>query len=49
MEAAAGIAACVRGALAREAYRPERHYMRGPGPKARAMSTDTRAAAMREE
>jgi hypothetical protein len=20
-------------------YRPERHYMRGPGPKARAMAT----------
>ncbi len=23
-------------------YRPERHYMRGPGPKARAMATASR-------
>ena len=25
-----------------EKYRPERHYMRGPGPKARAISSAQR-------
>jgi hypothetical protein len=25
-----------------EKYRPERHYMRGPGPKARALSSAQR-------
>jgi hypothetical protein len=26
----------VRNFLSRDGYRPERHYMRGPGPKTRA-------------
>ncbi len=25
-----------RGASAKDKYRPERHYMRGPGPKSKA-------------
>jgi hypothetical protein len=29
--------------LARERYRPERHYMRGPGPKHRAQCIDRNA------
>ena len=33
-------------ALQTEAYRPEAHYMRGPGPKCRAKFTHTRNAAL---
>ena len=29
----------VQGAGAKDKYRPERHYMRGPGPKSKARET----------
>ncbi|CCE07967.1 conserved hypothetical protein [Bradyrhizobium sp. STM 3843] len=32
-------------ALARDPYRPERHYMRGPGPKWHAKHGEPRAAS----
>ena len=29
----------LQGAVARDKYHPERHYMRGPGPKSKARKT----------
>ena len=39
---AATLNALLKRLKAEEKYRPERHYMRGPGPKARAVSADQR-------
>ncbi|MFN3350908.1 hypothetical protein [Pseudorhodoplanes sp.] len=33
---AAALQSLLKRLTAHESYRPERHYMRGPGPKARA-------------
>ncbi len=40
-------AAAMREAMSRDGYRPEKHYMRGPGPKAmaRGLHSDTRQAS----
>ncbi|MGD9920602.1 MAG: hypothetical protein AB7V13_04025 [Pseudorhodoplanes sp.] len=35
---AAALQALMKRVKADEKYRPERHYMRGPGPKARAVN-----------
>lgn len=39
---AAVLNALMRRLKAEEKYRPERHYMRGPGPKARAVAAGQR-------
>ncbi len=36
LKLAAALHSLLQGLKGRNAYRPERHYMRGPGPKARA-------------
>jgi len=49
LSAAPGIWQCVWRALtrsAREPYRPEKHYMRGPGPKYRARGIERNAGML---
>jgi hypothetical protein len=39
---AAALNALLKHLTTHERYRPERHYMRGPGPKARAVAAQQR-------
>lgn len=39
---AAALQALLKRLTTHDRYRPERHYMRGPGPKARAIAAQQR-------